>query len=136
YNVSVTMKNTSYVTWDSGRYRLGAVDDSDPFAATRQYLSAGVTVAPGSAYTWTFSMTAPSTTGTYTTDWRMVQENVNWFGGTLTRQVTVLSAAPPAPVAQFSATPGVHQMTLNWTNPSSPNFSGTMIRWSTQSPPA
>ena len=85
YTVSVTMKNTSYMTWDSTNYKLGAVDDSDPFAGGRQLIPAGATVAPGQQYTWTFTMTAPATPGTYTTDWRMVQEDVNWFGDTLTK---------------------------------------------------
>lgn len=89
YNVSVTMRNSSFVAWDSLNYRLGAVDDSDPFAAGRQMIAPGPTVQPGQQHTWSFIMAAPATPGTYTTDWRMVQEHVNWFGEALTRQVSV-----------------------------------------------
>jgi hypothetical protein len=67
----------------------------------------------------------------------MVQEGVNWFGQTLTKQVQVVSAAPPSPVTNFVATPSAtHEITLSWTNPSSANFTGTMIRWSTSAYPA
>ncbi len=131
YAVSVTMKNTSFMPWDSTNYKLGAVDDSDPLAGGRQLISGGIPVAPGQQYTWTFTMTAPTTPGTYTTDWRMVQEYVNWFGDTLAKQVQVTTAAPPDAVANFTATPGVRQILLSWTNPSSVNFTGTMIRYST-----
>jgi hypothetical protein len=130
-SVSVTMKNNSYMTWDSTNYKLGAVDDSDPFAGGRQSIPSGTSVAPGQQYTWTFTMTAPATPGTYTTDWRLVQEYVNWFGDTLAKQVQVVSPAPPAAVSNFTATPGTRQILLSWTNPSSINFAGTMIRYST-----
>ncbi|MBI4580127.1 MAG: glycoside hydrolase family 9 protein [Planctomycetes bacterium] len=95
YSVSVTVKNTSFLTWDSADYKLGAVDDSDPFAGGRQSIAGGTTVAPGQQYTFTFTMTAPATTGSYTTDWRMVHEYVNWFGDTLARQVQVVPRQYP-----------------------------------------
>ncbi len=134
YNVAITMKNTSYVTWDSTNYKLGAVDDTDPFAGGRQSLSG--TVAPGQQFTFNFTMTAPATPGAYTTDWRMVQEFVNWFGDTLTKQVQVVSNTPPNPVTNFTATAGLQQITLSWTNPSSAGFTGTLIRSSTTSYPS
>ena len=134
--VSITVKNNSFMAWDSTNYKLGAVDDSDPFAGGRQLIANGVTVNPGQQYTFTFTMTVPTTPGTYTTDWRMVQENVNWFGDTLTKQVQVLNASPPEPVTNLTAAPALHQILLSWTNPSSANFTGTMIRYSTSGYPA
>ncbi|MDO8586546.1 MAG: NBR1-Ig-like domain-containing protein, partial [Armatimonadota bacterium] len=97
YSVSVTMQNTGNSYWQSvGEYKLGAVG-SDPFAGGRQNMSAGPTVAPGSAYTFEFNMTAPQTEGTYTTDWQMVRELVSWFGGIDAKQVQVTwGASPPA----------------------------------------
>ena len=38
---------------------------------------------------------------------------------------------PPGQVAGFAAAPGVKQVVLSWTNPSDPDFAGTMIRWKT-----
>jgi hypothetical protein len=38
---------------------------------------------------FSFTMTAPATPGTYTTDWRMVHDGLEWFGGQLVKQVQV-----------------------------------------------
>jgi len=135
YPVSVTMRNSGYMPWDPGRHRLGAVGDSDPFAAARQYISGGVTVGAGEPYTWTFQMT-PTTPGNYVTDWRLVQEGVCWFGDTLTREVEVLVPAAPGPVTQLTAAAAPGKVTLSWINPADEGFSGTMIRCSTTGYPA
>ena len=90
-NVSVTMKNTGTATWsEAGLYRLGAMNDSDPFYYTnRILLNGGETIAPQAQKQFSFTMTAPATPGTYTTDWQMVHDGVAWFGGTLVKSVVV-----------------------------------------------
>ncbi|MDO8587570.1 MAG: carbohydrate-binding protein [Armatimonadota bacterium] len=95
YNVSVTMQNTGSTTWtNAAGYKLGAVGDSDPFCAfTRVLLGGGDSIGPGQQKTFSFTMTAPTTPNTYTTDWRMVREGVEWFGGTLTKSVQVNAAS-------------------------------------------
>lgn len=90
YPVSITVRNDGSDTWTSGAFPLGAVGDSDPFTASRQYISSGQTVAPGQAYTFSFSMTAPPNVGTYVSDWQMVQEYVAWFGGIISKNVEVI----------------------------------------------
>jgi len=93
YSVSVTFRNRG-VLWREGRaFRLGAAGDSDPFTSTTRHTISG-DVRPGNTYTFTFTMTAPTTPGTYTTDWRMIREGVTWFGATHSEQVTVISTAP------------------------------------------
>ncbi len=85
--VSVTFKNHG-LCWQSERdFKLGAVGDSDPFAASRQALTKEV--MPGDTITFTFNMTF-NTPGVYTTDWQMLRENDTWFGETLTKTVTVV----------------------------------------------
>jgi len=95
-SVSVTVKNTGETCWNSRNFwRLGAVGDSDPFygGGCRVYMASDSDrVMPNQQYTFTFTLTAPSTPGTYTTDWRMVHELIRWFGGTLTKQVQVTAA--------------------------------------------
>jgi hypothetical protein len=94
-SVDVTMKNVGTNTWyrdDNLGYKLGAVDDSDPFAAGRHMLDVGETIETDEQKTFTFNMTAPTTAGTYTTDWRMVEELVEWFGEEHEKIVTVLEA--------------------------------------------
>jgi hypothetical protein len=43
---------------------------------------------------------------------------------------------PPGPVASFTATAASGQVTLTWTNPSNPDFSGTLIRRKAGGPPS
>ncbi|UCD29515.1 MAG: hypothetical protein JSV03_03270, partial [Planctomycetota bacterium] len=95
----------------------------------------GITVGHNEVYTWTFDMTAPMTSDTYTTDWRMVHEFVCWFGDALTKQVEVVTPFAPGPVTNFTATAGDKQIDLSWTNPSSFSFARTMIRYSTSGYP-
>ncbi len=98
-NVSVTFRNRG-VLWTTARdFRLGAVDDSDPFTSfTRLDISGEV--RPGQTYTFSFTMTAPSSPGTYITDWRMVRDGVAWFGPTHSEQVNVGSGPFPPTITQ------------------------------------
>lgn len=85
--VQITFKNKSVRWSEANHFRLGAVGDSDPFAAGRHAIT-GV-VENNDSYTFNVQFTAPSTPGTYTTDWRMVREMFAWFGQTLTKQIYV-----------------------------------------------
>ncbi|NLN75591.1 MAG: hypothetical protein GX139_04725 [Armatimonadetes bacterium] len=88
YNVSVTLRNRGVCWMNTYGFKLGAVDGSNPIsAATRQTISG--TVRPGNTYTFNFTMTAPVAGGTYTTKWRMIREGYEWFGPTLTKNITV-----------------------------------------------
>ena len=58
------------------------------FGSKRIYLPAGVSIASGQQYTFTFTVTA-SAAGTYNVGYRMLQEGVTWFGQTSTKTVTV-----------------------------------------------
>ncbi len=96
YTVSVTMRNTGGTTWsETAHHRLAIQIPGDPFTH-RRLLPAGVTVAPGAQYTFSWQVTAPATAGTYTFQWRMVEELVEWFGPfTPSTPVTVRIATPP-----------------------------------------
>ncbi|MBW4085758.1 NBR1-Ig-like domain-containing protein [Paenibacillus sp. S150] len=78
YPVSITVRNDGSEEWsEKDLYRLGDVNDSDPFTKGRKLIPEGQTVKPGQTITFSFDMTAPSAIkATYTTDWRMVQEGV------------------------------------------------------------
>ena len=86
----ITFRNRGVLWNDARNFKLGAVGDSDPFTATTRY-NVGGEINPGANKTFTVTLTAPTTPGTYTTDWRMVRDGYTWFGPTLTRQVTVSS---------------------------------------------
>ena len=88
YPVSITLRNRG-VLWSEVRsFRLGAAGDSDPFTGTTRHTISGE-IRPGSTVTFNFTLTAPSTGGTYTTDWRMVRDGVAWFGPTVSKSVQV-----------------------------------------------
>jgi len=83
YSVSVTMKNTGTTSWTAaGNYRLGSQNPQDNWnwGNNRAYLSAGDSIAPGQSKTFSFTITAPATPGTYNFQWRMLQEGIEWFG--------------------------------------------------------
>lgn len=97
YQVSVTMRNTGVTTWTSEQaHRLGsqAPQDTLRWGLGRVALTSPVT--PGAQVTFTFTVTAPSTAGTYSFQWRMLQELVEWFGDTTTlRRISVVTTTPP-----------------------------------------
>ena len=89
YTVHVTVQNNGSNTWTAmGGYKLGAVGDAASFGPLRVLMDSSASVAPGQQYTFTFTLTAP-TSGTYTLRYQMVQELVAWFGPILTVTVTV-----------------------------------------------
>ncbi|UCD29488.1 MAG: PKD domain-containing protein [Planctomycetota bacterium] len=92
-SVDVTIQNTGNTTWTHAQgYKLGAVSDDDPFADIRHNLSVSDVIAPGQQKTFTFTMTAPATSGIYLTDWQMFKESVGWFGELYFKQVEVTDA--------------------------------------------
>lgn len=83
YTVSVTMKNTGDTTWTANdKYRLGSQDPQDSLLWNigRVNLNLGESIAPGETKTFKFIVNAPAFPGKYDFQWRMVQENVEWFG--------------------------------------------------------
>ena len=81
--VSITMKNSGATTWRRrGDYHLGSQNpgDNSIWGLGRVYLDPSERVAPQQTKTFTFTIRAPITPGTYNFQWRMVQETVEWFG--------------------------------------------------------
>jgi hypothetical protein len=94
--VNLTFKNTGISTWsEAAAYRLGAANDQDPFAAPRQDLAPGQSVASGQPATFTFPLTAPANPGTYHTQWQMLKEGLERFGDIAAQDVVVTTAPPP-----------------------------------------
>src|SRR5207253_2652947 len=80
YTVSVSMQNTGSTTWSAGTVGLGSQNpqDNTTWGFNRVWLTNAV--APGETATFSFSVTAPSTAGTYNFQWRMVEGSLGWFG--------------------------------------------------------
>ncbi len=92
--VSITYQNTGTVGWTSSDLiRLGSQSPADNNiwgVGGRVTIPVGTVVYPGSSYTFTFTIVAPSAPNRYNFQMRMLQENVRWFGdSTSTVVVTV-----------------------------------------------
>ncbi len=119
--VSLTFKNTGSTTWTAASsYRLGSTGDADPFAAARQDLAPGESIAPGQQRTFTFPFTAPSTPGSYTTDWQMLREGVAWFGAPLAQTVAV-NPAPAEADRRLALLGGRFAVEVSWLDPGGGN---------------
>jgi hypothetical protein len=96
FAASVTVRNTGADTWSPGEgYRLGATDDSDPLSQSRRVdLPGDLTMRPGATHAFNFEIRAPAQPGTYVTAWRMLRENVHWFGETARSTVAVTCDVP------------------------------------------
>ena len=81
YSVSVTMNNSGTKTWtQADLHRLGSQNPENNTTWGLSRVNVPTTVAPGQNVTFYFTVTAPSTAGSYNFQWRMLQENVQWFG--------------------------------------------------------
>jgi hypothetical protein len=99
FSVQVTMKNTGTAAWSraaSKGYYLGSQDPEDNmiWGTNRGWMDPNARVAPGDAYTFDVSLTAPSTAGTRTMQWQMLEDAVEWFGETT--PVVSIDVVPPA----------------------------------------
>ena len=105
YQVSVTMRNSGSTAWTAATaFRLGSQNptSNQSFSLGRIYMDGAASVGNGEQYTFTWTATAPSASGTYNFQWRMVQEAVAWFGEKSPNTVvTVSEAAGPPLAAQF-----------------------------------
>ena len=118
YTVHITLRNRGVLWTEAKQFRLGAVDESDPFTSVTRKTITGE-VGPNSTYTFTLNLRAPIHQGTYTTDWRMLREGVNWFGPTVSQTIEVGGVgdeeAPTVPT-NLVATPISHlRVNLTWT---------------------
>ncbi|MFB9288640.1 NBR1-Ig-like domain-containing protein, partial [Pseudoduganella plicata] len=101
---SVSMVNTGTTTWSEGAsFRLGSQNPQDNRVwGGRVYLTGSV--APGQTGTFTATVTAPQTAGTYNFQWQMVHEDVTWFGAK-TDNLSVTVTAGAGPTATLTGTP-------------------------------
>jgi RHS repeat-associated protein len=95
YTMTVKILNTGTSTWTTANnYNLGSSNDYGGWGLYRVPVPSSI--APNQEATFTFAVTAPLTPGTYTFQWRMVQDYVEWFGDTSTNvSVIVTTQSPP-----------------------------------------
>ncbi len=108
YPISITLQNTGTSTWISGvscPFRLGTQNPQDNLVWGIQRKDVPGPVAPGGTATFQFNVTAPVTTGSYHFQWRMLQDNVEWFGAA-TPDVLVQVTQVAIVVSHVAISPG------------------------------
>jgi PKD repeat protein len=128
FTKSWTIRNAGTTTWNSN-YRLRWVSGAS--LSNHADIAIAGSVAPGSPYTFTVPMTAPSSNGTYREDWKLL----NASGGTVLVgnsstvwvSITVNAAASQVPVASFSFTPSTPN--VNQTIQFSDTSTGSPVSW-------
>ena len=121
YSVSVTMRNTGTTTWTAaGNYRLGSQNPQDNtiWGTGRVFLSGSDSIGPGASKTFAFTVTAPSTPGTYNFQWRMVQDGVEWFGGYTPNVAVTVNLCTTTTTTRPSTTTTTRPSTTTTTRPS------------------
>lgn len=94
--VSVTMMNTGSVVWVPGTTRLGSqYPDNNLYWGTAGRVDLAHHVYPGQSYTFTFQVSAPQSPDIYPWQWRMLEENVEWFGHVTTVTWVDVATVPP-----------------------------------------
>ncbi|RED94952.1 InlB B-repeat-containing protein [Marinoscillum furvescens] len=96
-SVTVVMKNTGLTTWTNAEgYKLGSQNQQDntDWGFNRVQLETNDEIAPGQNKAFTFEIYVPETPGTYNFQWKMVQENVEWFGDPSLNLEVQVAAAP------------------------------------------
>ena len=110
YDVSVTMKNIGSTTWTAAQnYKLGSRNPADNTTWGFSRVNVPTTVAPGASVTYSFTVTAPSTPGSYNFQWGSLREGVEWFGELTTNVAVNVTGRPTC----TSATPDGDTTTAN-----------------------
>jgi membrane carboxypeptidase/penicillin-binding protein PbpC len=93
YNVSVTFRNTGASTWTAANgYKLvsqAPLNNTTWGLNEVPFPSSVASVAPGADVTFSFTVTAPATSGRYRFDWRMTQGTVGFGGFTPGLEISV-----------------------------------------------
>ncbi len=105
YDVEIKVRNIGSNTWSpEGFYRLSDTANNDfiwsnlnggyslGLGNQRVFLSPGDSIAPQATTTFKFSVTAPSTAGTYTLAHRLVRDGVAFLGAEFAQPIEVVNA--------------------------------------------
>jgi hypothetical protein len=101
YNVSVTLKNTGDTTWVPGSYFLGSRNPQDNTTWGKNRVPLPYAAGPGGQVTFSFTVTAPASSGSYNFQWQLFQSDLSWWIGDVTPNVSVW-VSEPAPTCNQS----------------------------------
>lgn len=101
-SVSITMRNTGSTTWTPAtKFYLGSQSPENNYTWGMNRVAVPKSVAPGQEVTFNFSIKAPSAAGSYNFQWKMLQEDIKWFGDFVPATARIISVSKPnvAPTA-------------------------------------
>jgi hypothetical protein len=102
-NVSVVMNNNGTTTWLPGTYTLVSRNPAGNTIWGLGNVALNSSVGPGSNWTFSFSITAPSTAGTYNFQWQMSKNGVG-FGAMSTNIGVTVSSSSVQPLVLTTTT--------------------------------
>lgn len=88
FSASFTFNNNGATTWTHATgYRLASYSPSNntTWGTNRIFLSGAASIAPGGSHTFTATLTAPSSPGSHTMQWRMMRTDIGTFGAPTTK---------------------------------------------------
>jgi len=129
YAVSVTMQNTGSTTWPAGTVLLGSQNAQDNMTWGLNRIALTTPVAPGASRTINFTVTAPSSPGTYNFQWKMLEGPSYWFGAQSTN--VAVNVTPSSPDANVFF---IHTDHLNTPRLVANSGGTTVWRWDQQEP--
>ncbi len=134
--VTVRMQNTGTTTWTSANYKLGSQRPENNTTWGLKRVSLASDVAPNATGDFTFTIVAPTATGSYKFRWQMIQGASGWFGAkttlnTITVENPSFGDATVADQAWIKGTP-IASLTL----PAASGGTGALTYALTPSPPA
>ncbi|MBP9867200.1 MAG: InlB B-repeat-containing protein, partial [Candidatus Pacebacteria bacterium] len=96
FSLNISMINSGQSTWKTGHnFNLGSQNGHDNMTwGTNRMSLVSSSVSPANFGSFNGNFTAPSTPGVYTFDWKTVQDGMEWFGGTCSRNVAVNCPLP------------------------------------------
>lgn len=92
FSATVSMRNTGTKTWtntDANPHKLGSQDPGGNWIWGLSRVNLPGQISPGATASFNFTATAPSTPGTKTFSWKMLEEGIEWFGAKCSKNITV-----------------------------------------------
>lgn len=113
-----TVKNTGNTTWTAGDGYSLVSTGGTKLSSVDSVSLGGESIAPGASKTWSVSMTAPSTPGNYTHNWRMAHSGTQ-FGAQLSAKINVVATNGASFVSETvpagTTMPSMEMFAKTWT---------------------
>jgi len=137
YPATVSIRNAGTSTWTwnlPNPYKLGSQDpqDNNIWGLNRVDLPTSP-IPPGSSAFFNFNVRSPATAGTYSFNWQMLREGIQWFGSRCLYNVNVQPATVTFTPSCTGTLINTQTRQVRWdafVNPASPSSGSYTYSWS------